>query len=76
MGALHYGKHESEEAVDSEDVEKEVVVVVGVVCSDTCVFKCLHPLSGKPVHPKLSSNWKDALVRSDSLHWDHSRVGG
>ena len=75
-GALHNGEQESEEAVDSEDIEKEVSVVVGVVCIDSNLIKRSYPLSGEPVHPGFSPNRKDLVARSAGLHWDHSRLGG
>ena len=65
-GALDYGKGESKEAVDSKDVETEFVVVVSVVCTDGGLFKCHYPLSGEPVHPRLSSKWKHLVIRLES----------
>ena len=74
-GAPDDGRREAEEAVDSEDVQEEVVDVDGVVCIDIGFINHLYPLSDGQIHPWISSSWKDLVTRSDSLHWDRSRGG-
>ena len=79
-GALDNGRQESYAgrqasgaAMDCEEVEKEVMFVVAVVCADSGALICLYPLSGDQVHPGLSSTWTHLVVRAESLRWDHSR---
>ena len=74
--ALHDGKPESNKAVDSEDVDKEVVVVAGVDCADSGLLKLCDPRSGEPVRPRFPSSFKDLVVKSEGLRWEHSRAGG
>ena len=62
--------------MDSEDVDKEVAAVVTVVSNDSGLLSCCYPLSGEPVHPRVSFSWKNLVVRSESLRWDHSRGVG
>ena len=54
--ALDNGIQESEEAVDSEDVEKEVVVVVAVVCINSAPLNPWYAISDVPVHPRFPSS--------------------
>ena len=75
-GALDNGSRESEETVDSEDLEKEVAVVVAVVRIDSTLLNCWYSISGVQVHPGSSFRWKDLVVSSKGLRWDHSRRGG
>ena len=54
--ALDNGRQEWEEAVDSEDLEKEVVVVVAVVCTNGAPLNRWDVLSDVPVHPRFPSS--------------------
>ena len=54
--ALDHGSKEPEEAVDSEDVDKEVAVVVAVVFVDSGPLKRRYSLSGGQVHPRVSAS--------------------
>ena len=73
--ALDNGRQESEEAMDREDVEKEVVVVVAVVCINSAPLNRWYVISGVPVHPRFHSTKKDLVISPQSLHWKHSRGG-
>ena len=73
--ALHDGKHASEEAVGSEDVDEEVAVVAPVVYVDSALFRRCYPLSGDPVYPRFPSRWRGFVGRSENLHWGHSGGG-
>ena len=54
--ALDQGSKEPEEAVDSEDADKEVAVVVAVVFVDSGPLKRRCSLSSGQVHPRVSAS--------------------
>ena len=74
-GALDHGRPGPEEAVDCENLEEEVIVVVTMVYIDSGHLTLRHSLSGEPLHPRFPSSWKDLVVSPESLHWEHSRGG-